>query len=252
MSKPDDSQLPYSLLQFYSTSSYVCSYLPDLQARSQVATPTHLINTEVYSRLVRIGFRRSGIFTYRPNCDNCQACVPVRLPVNSFAPNRTQRKLWKRWFQEGRLSTRERPLEFNPDHYALYQRYQTERHKGGSMDADDHEQYENFLLQSRIDTHLIEFHETPTGGDDSLLRMVSIIDILDDGLSSVYTFYDTSPTQASYGTCNILWQIAQAQSMELPYVYLGYWIANSPKMSYKTNFQPIEGFQNGTWSLIEN
>jgi leucyl-tRNA---protein transferase len=249
MSLPDDSDLPFSLLQYYATSSYVCSYLPERRARSQVATPTHLINNEIYSGLVRGGFRRSGVFTYRPYCDGCQACVPVRLPVAEFTPNRTQRRIWNRWFATRRLRAQERPLEFHPEHYALYQRYQTARHSGGGMDGDNQEQYDHFLLQSRVDTRLVEFCESTPEGDR--LRMVSIIDLLGDGMSSVYTFYDPEPAQASFGTGNILWQIAQTRALGLPYLYLGYWIRNSLKMAYKANFKPIEGLRNGDWGPLE-
>lgn len=238
MSRLNDSELPFSLLQFYSTSPYACSYLQDETARSQVATPTHLITTEVYGELVRAGFRRSGVFTYRPHCDHCRKCVPVRLPVDRFEPSRTQRRAWRKHYL---LRAREMPLGFHREHYDLYLAYQSARHAGGGMDQDSHEQYAHFLLQSRVDTRLVEF------GDDDELAMVSIIDVLPDGLSSVYTFFDPEITGASLGTYNILWQIAQTRALGLPYLYLGYWIEDSPKMSYKKNYQPIEGLIDGEW-----
>ncbi len=242
MSRPDDSELPFSLLQFYSTAAYPCSYLPGRQAISQVATPTHLISTEIYADLVRHGFRRSGVFTYRPNCENCRACVPVRLPVARHRPNRTQRRCLN---AHGHLVARERPLMYIEEHFQLYQRYQARRHSGGGMDEDSNEQYAHFLLQSCVDTRLIEFTE------NGVLRMVSIIDALNDGLSSVYTFYDPDVAGASYGTYNILWQIAQCAANGLPYLYLGYWIRESPKMAYKANFQPVEGLIKGVWKPLE-
>jgi arginine-tRNA-protein transferase len=242
MALPDDSALPYSLLQFYATSPYPCSYLPDREARSQVATPTHLIDTEVYSTLVRRGFRRSGAFTYRPHCDNCEACIPVRLPVAELQYSRAQRRAIR---NHAELTIRQRPLAFYGEHFALYTRYQNARHAGGGMDEDGAENYAHFLLQSRVDTRLIEFSE----GD--AVRMVSIIDVLEDGLSSVYTFYDPDVAGASYGTYNILWQALQCTALDLPYLYLGYWIANSRKMAYKSRFQPIEGLIDGHWQPLD-
>ena len=238
MARPDDAALPFSLLQFYATSPYPCSYLAERQARSQVATPAHLIDAEIYSSLVRAGFRRSGIFTYRPHCDACQSCVPVRLPVADLQLTRSQRRALKR---HEHLQVRELPLVFIDEHYALYNRYQQSRHRGGGMDDDSHDQYAQFLLQSRVDTRLIEF------SDDDCVRMVSLIDVLDDGLSSVYTFFEPDDAGTSYGTYNILWQARQCQALGLPYLYLGYWIAESRKMAYKSAFRPIEGLIDGQW-----
>lgn len=229
----------FKTLQFYSTAIYPCSYLPDQEARSQVAAPTHLIDTSTYSMLVEKGFRRSGLFTYRPHCDACTACLPIRVDVNKFERTRTQRKTWNR---HGVLNSRTLPLQWNDEHFKLYQRYQSVRHPGAGMDEDSQAQYTQFLLTSKVDSRLVEFR-LPSGQ----LQMVSIIDVLENGLSSVYTFFDPDAA-GSLGSYGILWQLEQCKRLELPWLYLGYWIAQSHKMAYKSQYKPFQVLQHDTWS----
>lgn len=231
-------ELPFETLQFYATAPYPCSYLPGRHARSQVAAPGNLIHSDTYSQLIDQGFRRSGLFTYRPHCDDCKACVPVRVNVEQFDPSRTQLRILKR-HRDLRPLVAE--LAWSEEHYALYTRYQARRHPNGGMDEDSRQQYGEFLLASRVNTRLVEFRD-----QDGTLQMVSIIDVLDQGLSSVYTFYDPD-TRGSLGTYGILWQINQCRQLNLPWLYLGYWIENSEKMAYKALFKPAEHRKDGHW-----
>ncbi len=239
MSLLKDIQL--SALHLYLTAPYPCSYLEGLEARSQVATPSFLITSPIYSELVRHGFRRSGTFTYRPRCDTCHQCVPVRVVVDDFRPTRSQRRSRK---HHSGLNVTLHALKDKAEYFELYRRYQEARHRDGGMDDDSPEQYRNFLLQSHVDTLLVEFRE------NDVLRMVSVIDVLQDGLSAVYTFYDPDIPHSSFGTFNVLWQIELCRKLQLPYLYLGYWIADSRKMAYKAKFQPLQGLRDGVWQGI--
>jgi arginine-tRNA-protein transferase len=167
--------------------------------------------------------------------------------VNEFNPSRSQRRAWKR---HSGLVASVLNLGYQEEHYQLYQRYQNDRHAGGEMDNDDQDQYMQFLLQSRVNSRIVEFRDGPHDPHPGRLRMVSMIDILEQGISSVYTFFDTSVHNSSFGTYSILWQIAQAKEMNLSYLYLGYYIKESEKMRYKAKYQPMEGLIDDHWQAL--
>ncbi len=231
---------PLQKLQFYATTPYSCGYIADRIAQSLIAAPHHLINAGTYSSLIQLGFRRSGKFIYRPHCEKCNACIPVRLPVEIFKPSRSQARAFKK---HEALSVSILPLEYHERHYQLYIDYQAARHD--STESDTTDQYRNFLVQSNIESILIEFKQGDT------LKMVSVVDIVQDGISAVYTFYDTTDKSCSYGTFNVLWLAQWCHSLQLPYLYLGYWIKESQKMAYKQNFQPQQALINEEWQLLE-
>jgi arginine-tRNA-protein transferase len=240
MTSPADSIL--QKIQFYVTAPYTCSYLPNQLAQSIIATPQHLVDGHQYSGLIQQGFRRSGKFVYRPHCENCNACIPVRLPVADFQETRSQKRAFKQHVTlEATVST----LSFDEAHFALYKAYQIARHEGNEQE-ETAEQYRNFLVQSNVDSLFISF--TLNG----ILKMVSVVDILEDGVSAVYTFYDTTDSKASYGTYSILWLIEWCKQLKLPYLYLGYWIKSSQKMAYKENFSPQEALIDGEWQKIKH
>ena len=238
------SEPPLHKLQFYVTTGYSCGYLPNKLAQSLIASPQHLIDANVYNSLIQQGFRRSGKFAYRPHCEVCRECVPVRVVLAEFVENRSQKRALK---QHRTLKTTILPVEYSDEHYNLYASYQIARHSNMGLEKeekpeqDEVEQYKNFLCQTNVDTVMVEFRE------NGQLRMVSVIDIILDGISAVYTFYDTSDSRSSFGTYNVLWQIEWAKSLHLPYLYLGYWIRESKKMTYKQNYKPLEKLIDGAW-----
>ena len=162
----------------------------------------------------------------------------MRVPVQTFRPSRSQKRALK---QHDHLRVQMRPLQFQQAHFELYLAYQIARHDVEDDEAKNLEEYRNFLTQSNIESYLLEFLE------DDQLKMVSVVDVVNDGVSAVYTFYDTKNAKASYGTYNVLWQIEWAKRLGLPFLYLGYWIAASPKMAYKQLFQPQQKLIDGEW-----
>ncbi len=239
MSHPNEQAL--ERIQFYVTAPYACGYLPIQLSQSLIATPQHLVNGLQYSGLIQLGFRRSGQFVYRPHCEGCRACISVRLPVAEFQASRSQKRAFK---QHQSLEVLINRPSFDDAQFSLYQAYQASRHQGAEKD-EGADQYRDFLIQSNVDSLSVSFLL------NGQLKIVSIVDIVEDGISAVYTFYDTQDTQASYGTYSILWLIEWCKQLGLPYLYLGYWIQDSPKMAYKRNFMPQEALMNGQWQRIE-
>ena len=235
---------PLHKLQFYVTTPYKCGYLPNKLAQSLIASPQHLIDANIYSGLITQGFRRSGKFAYRPHCENCRACIAIRLILASFAPTRSQKRALK---QHADLTANILPLAYKQSHFALYTSYQALRHSdesaGIQIDAQtDAEQYRQFLCMSNVESLMIEFCDA-----QGQVKIVSVIDIVQDGVSAVYTFYDASMAKASYGTYSIMWLAQWTKSLNLPYLYLGYWIEASQKMAYKQQFKPQQKLLDGEW-----
>jgi leucyl-tRNA---protein transferase len=241
----DDNPLLGRHLALYLTGEHACSYLPDRRARTLFVDPTARIDSATYQVLVDQGFRRSGAHIYRPACRGCTACVPVRIPVANFVPNRSQRRNWRRNSTD--LDLIDTPAAFKPSHFALYRRYLKERHPEGSM-ADDasEESYRRFLVERWGGaTRFIEIRL------DQQLVGVAVTDVLDRGLSAVYTFFDPAISDRSPGTFAILAQIEAARRIGVPYLYLGYWLRDSPKMQYKDRFRPIEAWDGQGWRRFE-
>lgn len=238
-----ESPHPVTTIHWYATPSYPCSYLPNRQARSQVAVVPARHTLAIYDALIQQGFRRSGLHVYRPACDDCQACISTRIPAAQFMPSRSQRRAARLL---DNVTIAFLPLRFQADHCDLYQRYQSHRHaevevgvEGDKENAGD--SYASFLMRSQVDTRLLEIRD-----HHGQLLAVSVVDCVADGLSAVYTFFEPL-AKGSLGTACVMWLLAHAKTLGLPYVYLGYWIADSLKMAYKAHFQPLQRLTQGQW-----
>lgn len=228
-------------LKFYATQPHPCSYLPDEQATTLFLDPSQPMDIELYAQLSTLGFRRSGDHLYRPHCQNCQACVPARIPAGRFSPNRQQRKILRR---NADLKVGWAAPRLTEEYYDLYLRYIETRHADGDMYPPSREQFDTFLVSDLPYSRFIEFRL------DEQLLAVAVTDILPNGLSAVYTFFDPQQEQRSLGRFAILWQITEARRMGLHALYLGYWIRNCRKMAYKTQYRPIELLVNQRWTAI--
>ena len=228
-------------LKFYATQPHPCSYLPDEQATTLFLDPSQPMDVQVYAELSEMGFRRSGDHLYRPHCQRCSACIPARIPATGINLSRQQRRILKR---NADLQVRPVKPAVTEEYYALYASYIEKRHADGDMYPPSRDQFNTFLVR---DLSFCRFYEFRL---DGLLKALAVTDVLPNGLSAVYTFYDASDERRSLGRYAILWQIGEAARLGLKAVYLGYWIKNCRKMNYKTEYRPIELLVNQRWVTL--
>jgi arginine-tRNA-protein transferase len=229
---------------FFTTAPLPCPYLAGRLERKIVTELSGPDAEVLHEALSRAGFRRSHSIAYTPACPGCNACIPVRIIVDEFQPGRTFRKVLR---QNAGLKAKHTPARATAEQYRLFSRYQESRHAGGDMALMGFYDYRSMVEDSPIETFLVEFR-TP----DNALKAVVLTDSMSDGLSAVYSFYEPDgPATASLGTYMILWLVEEARRLGLPYVYLGYWIAESNKMAYKARFAPLEAFGPGGWRPLK-
>ena len=229
-------------LRLFHTGEHACGYWPDRIARDLVFDPHDDRLPRFYPQALQWGFRRSGDIVYRPHCRGCRACVAVRIPVDLFRPNRSQRRVLAR---NAGIDMRVLPAARNDERLALYLRYLKARHPRGGMDDHGAHEFEQFLVGSWANTRFLELRE------HGRLLAVAVTDIDTHSMSAVYTFYDPDEERRSLGRYGILWQIAEARRLGLDALYLGYWIKNCKKMNYKTEYRPIELLINQRWSSLD-
>ena len=221
-------------LQLYITMESPCSYFTDRMSSNLVPDPKLNINMPIYNQLIQHGFRRSGSHCYRPHCGNgdsgCKACIACRLAVREFSPSRSQRRCYKR--NQG-LTLTAVAADYSDEYFELYRRYLNSRHIDGSMANPVEDDFRQFLYCEWSDTQFLELRQ-----NDRLIA-VAVTDIVSDGISAVYSFFEPELQERSLGTFCILKQIDYAKSLGLDHVYLGYWIEGHPKMHYKNNYRPL-------------
>jgi arginyl-tRNA--protein-N-Asp/Glu arginylyltransferase len=231
--------LPARLQHFYRTSALACPYLSGKIERKVITELGGRDASPLYNELSRAGFRRSHQLAYRPACAGCSACVPVRVDARRFRHGRSARRLQG---LNADLRATVVVAEAVREHYHLFMRYQRSRHAQSDMAAMSFGDYRSMIEDSPVETFLSVFRD---GGGAPI--GVCLTDRLDDGLSAVYSFFDPDQGKRSLGTYMVLWLIEEAQRLGLDYVYLGYWVAESRKMAYKTRFRPIEGLGPEGW-----
>lgn len=225
-------------LQLYITTETPCSYFDDRMSSNLVPDPKLQLTMPIYNQLIQHGFRRSGKHCYRPHCENCQSCIACRLAVNEFVSNRSQRRCLKN-NQDLKLTVVS--ATFSEEYFALYRRYLNSRHREGSMANPAEDDFKQFLYCDWSNTRFLEFRL------NRQLVAVAVSDIVSDGVSAVYSFFEPEMKNRSLGSYCILKQIDYAKELALDYVYLGYWIENHNKMHYKSNYKPLQLYLDEQW-----
>ena len=240
---------PFRFPRFFVTSPSPCPYLPGRLERKVFTELSGPHATELNDALSRIGFRRSQSVAYRPSCAGCAACVSVRVVASAFEPNATQRKLMRR---HADLEISVCKPWTTEEQFALLRRYLRARHPGGGMAQMDELDFADMVEQTPVKTHVVEYREPSSSGRPGRLVGACLTDTQADGLSMVYSFFETEDaSRPGLGTFIILEHIRRAVAMGLPYVYLGYWVEGSARMQYKTRFQPLERLSAGGWHRLE-
>jgi len=230
-------------LTLFRTGLHPCSYLPERQAATLFVDPGASMDPDLYDRLLRQGFRRSGEHVYRPDCPACARCISARIPVGDFRPRRSQRRAWKAL--DGQLQLLERSPRYDPEHFDLYRRYLDARHPHGNMAGSGPESYRSFLTASWSDTLFMEVRR------EGRLLAVAVTDRTPTALSSVYTFFDPDAAALSPGVLCVLLQIRKAIAQGKDWLYLGYWVPGCKQMEYKMDYRPLELWLDRRWHRFE-
>lgn len=243
------SEHPQNFPEFYITAPQACPYLPGHYERKLFTHLTHDKPAALVDYLLKGGFRRSQNIAYMPYCDGCQACVSVRVVIDEFEPGRSFRRILKR---NARIVSRRVAPHPTAEHYALFRSYIDSRHAGGGMADMSILDFAMMVEDSVIDTFLTEYRLRPENSLETRFSSwpligVGLCDRLSDGISMVYSFYDVETAERSIGTYMILEHIEHTRRLGLPYLYLGYWIEDSPKMAYKARFMPQERLTPNGW-----
>lgn len=242
MPKKPDIKPDIKKLNYYKTSPEPCPYLENEKEEklfTQIKNKDKNNNISHISELTRLGFRRSLTVMYRPDCSKCDACTPIRIDCKNFKPNHNFRRIIKK---NQHLKASFEPPKATSEQYDLFIKYQFTRHNKSEMAKMSSVDYKQMIEEGAISTQTIEFR-TP----DKTLIAAMLIDILDDGYSAIYSFFNPKYHKQSLGTFMILQLISEAKNHNLPYIYLGYHIKNSQKMEYKSRFTPLEKYRNGHW-----